>query len=791
MRLPARFIAGNVIWGWDGSVWAVYAVEAVSYPWLPHHEKLRMHARTKDALLALPGEAMVVSICAALPPGDLPELAALQVDPMERRSFLVAKLSARPAGRGGHAVFGPAAGAVLGAFGLASPPAGREEVAARTDQAEHLLARLGRLLPARAAAAAEVCWLYRSAVRRGLPPCPAQPTAADEAVRDHVPGPHLVALADAIFKEGGLPSDRDRPAHRRYLRVEAEAGVVYQGLLAVSDMPHTFRFPGGGGEWLPAADTAAFPVDWCVRIRPVSNQTAQASARRQARQLQSQVGEHAGDPAGAPPGLSEALETIHELRAQLAANPADAELEVSTILAVASQDLLELEERVSALRSMYAAEGYQLHRPIGGQLGLFEALLPGSPFRRPAGDYLHHLLGRDLAAGMPFGTVGVGDPEGMLLGYCADAGTFRPVLFDPARGPGINRSGSLGAFGALGSGKSYFIKNVLHATVARGGRVVALDRTAAGEYVRVADVVPGRAQVVRLAGGSPVCLDPMRIFAPEERTDVALGFLTLITGTAPNELPTLALAEAVRVVAQRPKGRLADVLEVLEQSSGHVAGAEVAWRILRSASYSPLARIAFGDGKTATLDADYLVLHAPGLSLPDRDATLREHLARRLLPEQVLSQALLYLVAAVARRMAFSDTGRFAAVLFDEAWSLAASPQGRSLLADGIRDGRKHNAAVWVLSQHPDDLGDGELVDLLGPRFVFRQARAAAPAALRFVGVEPSERAVDLLAAAPEGTCLFRDVRDRVGRLQVLPAMSDALHEAFETNPVATRGRRI
>jgi len=388
---------------------------------------------------------------------------------------------------------------------------------------------------------------------------------------------------------------------------------------------------------------------------------------------------------------------------------------------------------------------------------------------------------------MPFGAAGVGDPKGMLLGYCVDAGTFRPVLFDPAYGPSINRSGSLGAFGALGSGKSYFVKNVVHAALARGGQVVALDRSATGEYVRLAPVAPGRAQVVAVGAGSSACLDPLRIFSGEARLTISLGFLTLVTGTSPGEPQGLALSEAVRAVASRPAGRLVDVVDVLEEMGATDPGAEAAWRSLRETCRSPLARFAFGSGEVVALDADYLVFHAPGLSLPDREVALRQHLARRLLPEQVLSQAVLYLVAAVARQVTFADPSRFAAALFDEAWYLTASLQGRSLLLDGIRDGRKHNAAVWIVSQHPNDLGDDELAHLLGPRFVFRQARAAAPAALHFIGVEPTERAVDLLAGAPEGSCLFRDVQDRVGRIQVLPAMTGELHAAFDTNPAAGR----
>ena len=60
MKLPARFIAGNLVWGRDASVWAVFAVEPVSYPWLPRHEKLQLHQQTRAALRTLTGNAIVL-----------------------------------------------------------------------------------------------------------------------------------------------------------------------------------------------------------------------------------------------------------------------------------------------------------------------------------------------------------------------------------------------------------------------------------------------------------------------------------------------------------------------------------------------------------------------------------------------------------------------------------------------------------------------------------------------------------------------------------------------------------
>ena len=813
MRLPARTLAGNLVWTRHATVWAVFVVEPAAYAWLSRHDKLDLHRRTRTALMTalMPagGDGLLLSVCAPLAPAELTARmsagavplgawrtlcrlagqAAADLAPTERSLFLAAELPAGPLRSTARLLSGSMASSLADAFGLPPGPVGAPERARRVEQADHLLHRLEPALAIRPATAGEVAWLYRSALLRGLS------QALPQADMPAVSGPTLVALADAVVQEGGDRADADRPRHRRYLRIETEAGVSYQALLALSGMPHRFRFPGGGGEWLVAAEQCPFPVDWGVRIRPVANQDAQASARRQARQLRSQVGEYAGDPAGAPPGLAEAIDDLGHLRAELAANPTGAELRVTTVFALAAPTLAQLEDRAASLQARYAAGEYQLHRPIGGQLGLFATLLPGSVAHAPATDYVHHLLAGDLAAGMPFGAADLGDPQGMLLGYCPDAGTFRPVLFDPAYGPAINRSGSLGAFGALGSGKSYFAKLAVHATLARGGQVVVLDRTPAAEYARLAPVLPGRAQVVSLAGAMPsggegssggegICLDPLTVFSSDDRISVAVGFLTLVTGAAPGGLQGLALAEAVEKVAAGRDGTLDGVVGELQRAAAADQHAEQAWRVLRHARRNPLARFAFGPGTPLALDADYLVFHAPGLSLPDREVALREHLAQQLLPDQVLSQALLYLVAAVARAVAFADPRRFGAALFDEAWCLTSSLQGRALLLDGIRDGRKHNAAIWLLSQHPDDLGDDQLAHLLGPRFVFRQSAQAAPAALRFAGVEPSEEAIGFLTAAPEGGCLFRDVRDRVGRLQVLPSLIPELHAAFETNPL-------
>ena len=814
MRPPARALAGNLVYSTEGRVWAVYRVTPLAFAHRPGDAKLGVHSRLRALLMGLPEHALLLSACERLDPWSVAERMIEGVDlsrapawadvvaadaerldeyHLFRRTHWLAFALDDPPGRGAHAAIAAAAAAVAGRFGVPPSPPRAKDVEARRRQAEAVRARLGSM-SMRPATAGEVRWLYARAVRRGL-----DEPFYDQGWEPRAPGPStspsspvLAPLTDAVFFEGGGPDDDDRPRHRRYLRVDTTVGTGYQALLAVADMPHDFVFPGGGGEWFAHVDSAPFPVDWCVRLRSVPNAEAQVRARRQHRQLIGQLDEYDGEVTGAPASLAEAMAAVDEERTVLAGNPAERECQATMVFATWADNLVDLEEQASALQAMFQPADYGLGRPTGGQLALFRSMLPGTEPAAVCRDYTQFLLARDLAAGAPFTGSEVGDPSGMLLGASLDAGVFAPVLFDPAYGPSINRSASIGVSGALGSGKSYLAKLLCWATVARGGQVVTLDRTASAEYVAFAAAVPGRSQVVRLTPDARLSLDPLRVFTGEDRRRVTLGFCALLAGAPARSLEAAALAEAVDAVAERTDARLADVVEELHRMAdrpgrGDPDAAAAGRKLAHFARLGP-AQLAFGSGPPLALDADFIVFHAPGLALADRDTLLNEHLAEQMLPEQVFGQALLYLVAAVSRSVIFSDRSRFAAALYDEAWALTASPQGHALLLEGVRDGRKHNAACWLISQSPRDLGETELVDLLGARFAFRQAKGAANAAQRLLGLDPNEETGELLEALGVGQCLFRDVRDRVGLVQVLEAAAEELRRAFDTNPATAPG---
>jgi AAA domain-containing protein len=828
MKPPARAIVGNLVFSTDGGVWAVWDAQPFAHAHTAVADKLAVHSRIRGLLLSLPTNSMLLSICERLDPLDVVTRMAegvdletqdawgvvceataewlSQVSLHNRRYYVAAELPA--AQRGWKDILRDSFQGVSGALGATTTPVTDQELEQRRRQARELEIRLSQHVRLHPVPPGEICWLYARALRReadeppfdqlwepSLGPGGREMSDPNDPTRWR-PRSVLSQLTDAVVKEGGFNGDPDRPKHRRYVRIDSPGGTAYQTVLAMADMPHYFAFPGGGGEWLYHADRVGFPVDWCVRIKSVPNADAQTKVRRKHRDLIGQVDEYDGELTGAPPQLAEAIQAIDDQRTQLGANPSEPEIQATLLMSVAADNLADLEDRAGALAALFEPQEYGLARPTGGQVGLLRSMLPGTVAAQVCRDYTQFMLTRDMAAGSPFCGPEVGDPQGLLLGISLDGGNGTPVLFDPAYGPKANASPSLAAVGRLGSGKSFFLKRMCWDAVARGGQVVTIDRTASGEYVRFAQSVAGRVQVVRLEAGADVHLDPMRAFGGDERVSITLGFMSLLAGCSTHSEEGAALAEAVDTCAERPNASASDVIDELERMGNDPREPDPAARGLarRLSHYrkSPTGQIAFGKGQPMSLDADFIVFWAPNLALPDRDTLANEHSMRMMLPEQVLGQALLYLVAAVGRRVVFSDPSRFAAALYDEAWALLASPHGQKLLVEGVRDGRKHNGAIWLASQHPNDFAISELEDLLGSRFVFRQARQAIPSALRFLGVADSvDAAATLEGGLGTGQCLYRDVRDRVGLIHILPPVLPEVEASLETAPTAVHRKDV
>ncbi|MGW4784879.1 ATP-binding protein [Streptomyces sp. NPDC004230] len=844
MRLPIRHIARNLIFTTSGTVWAVWRVAAANYSHAPQTAKKRRLKALESLFKSLTGEPMLMSLCPQVDPiavvramvadvdlvrspryEQLGHAVLDQLETMEltgRSDWLAVPLPAPSRKEMLAASFRAARAEVSVALGLLPSPIGSDEVAECAAQAERMQARWPTGVAMRPATEAEILWIYGHSARRGLAE-PFLPDGSEPAVRGR--GRTVAALGEILLAEGGTDFDRRRPVpgnpfQRRFLQIASEWGDSYQALLALSEMPEAFALPGAA--YLQQLDDLAYPVDWAARLVITPGRAAEAKSRRRARHLRAQAAEYEGDPAGPPASIAKNEADNAEFRERVASSEREVEIQAMVTLAVWGTSPDDVQDRATALAHDFGASDYTFARPVGEQARLWQAMLPGCRTPRVLAGYAQTLLAHDFALAMPWCGSALGDERGGLFGLQLASGGARPVLVDPARGPRENASASMAFIGELGAGKSVAMKSAVYNVLARGhqvgkpqsrGRAVIVDRTKEEEWVRFAKACPGSTQVIRIDQQAEVSLDPLRLFnvdSPKIAARFCESFLTLLLGVKPMDLEGVALSEAVEAVLGQPRPSMrALVDELVERGKDDVAARNLA-RKLKAVARKDLAAVVFDDSLPVvdTRRADSVVFAVNSLQLPKKAELASEHRIERLEFEKVLGRAVMYLIAAVARETAMASKDEFAVAVFDECWYLTSSDEGLELLLELMRDGRKHNAAAYVGSHDPDDIGPansekGQIIRGLIPhRAMFRQTtRALAGRGLDFLGVDSADPdLLDLVTSGlspidlPEeerlaraGECLYRDLAGRVGLMKVLIPFDAPVARAIHTTPTGQR----
>src|SRR4029079_13928008 len=193
------------------------------------------------------------------------------------------------------------------------------------------------------------------------------------------------------------------------------------------------------------------------------------------------------------------------------------------------------------------------------------------------------------------------------------------------------------------------------------------------------------------------------------------------------------------------------VLDLLTSSAD--ADARAAGEALSIWADSGVARLGFGDGDHARVSAQRPVttIKARGLSLP-APGIARTHYDQ----SERLGVATLTLIAAYAMRLVAGDRSVHKVVLFDEAWFLLASRDGRRLIDRLNRLGRAENATLLPAQQQPRDVG--EIENLIGTRLIFGQETVGeARRALELLGLDPEDRTlIERVRSYRRGRCLIR-----------------------------------
>jgi hypothetical protein len=844
VKLPIRHVAGNIIWTTAGTAWGIWRVTPANYVHTSGEAKRQRLSQVEAMIKALRGEPVLLSLCPQVDPRavvramtadidwdasdtylDVADRVLTQLEGLElsgRTEWLAVPLPSGSRGQGIRDVLDAARAQVGLALGLVPAPISDREQQRRLGQAADMAAAWPTGIKTRPATEAEILWIYGHAARRGLVE-PLLPAPGEE-VETLGRGRTVAALSEVLPTEGGREENagnRTRagrqlrnPFADLHLQVTTEWGTSYQALLALAQMPARFAFPGS--EYLAALDEFDFPVDWVCRLKLTDGATMMRRTRQRARNLVHQEKEFDGEPTGVPTAQIEAVADLQENRDRMAASHTEVDVQAMVTFCVWGPTPDEAHARAKSLTTHFSGADYTLTRPIGEQERLWYGMLPGSRIPPVMAGYAQTTLARDFAMAMPWAGSRLGDDTGPLYGLQLTGGGTRPVLVDFSRGPATNAAASAAFIGELGSGKSVGLKAAMFLILAAGrklnwpgsrGRAAVVDRTEDREWERFAKACPGTTEVIEVGHTAKVSLDPLRIFAPDERARRTESFLTLLLGVKPMDLEGVALSEAVTAVLARPEPSMAALTAELAARGASDPAAHALSRKLAAAARKDLSRVIFDPAlpPLRVSAADSVVFSVSALQLPKKSELESEFRLERLEFEKVLGRALMYVVAAVCRQVTLASKDEFAVSIWDECWWLTSSPEGQELLLEQLRDGRKRNAGALLGTHDPYDIGPEDsplgavLRGLIPHRFLFRQSdRGLARRGLEFLGLDPHDpELLELVTtglspdrgSAPGaravrlGECLYRDLDGRIGTMRVVIPADPQVERQIHSTP--------
>ena len=805
-RRPLSFVYGNCVLGSSGP-WAMFALEPHSYATLAPERKREHLGRLLAAIESLEADIQILRVARAWDPGrEFEDLARDYAGPHRRshERYLAAQLAALREERAELpavylAVSLDPPQRDVGAFvaGLAERPpkelltslrrafrvaAARQLSAGELERlrmrADEVHARLASSLDARPARTIEVQWLVRRAFCRALGEPELDGLHEPQALVFERNGAAMLAPLEAEV----MRWSESYVEHRgRLLRIESELGVSWQAQLVAGALPERAVFPSPRLELMFApVESLPFGVDLALCARYLPNDLAIRLVRRRVQDADEIARAEAGGDQGVSDRGYDRTQEARDLLSYLQSASHPPLLRATLAVAVSASREEELEQRIEAVRRAFGE--VRLHRPLGDQLRLFIAALPGQ--RCAVAGYDDVLTPEQVAAMMPLATHAVGSRRGFLLGHTL-SGTRHPVRFNLREGSDDDRNAAILAIGALGSGKTTLDQKLAYEAFLLGARVIDCDPKGDHRMHELPDVAP-HVETIALRGERALrgMLDPLRIAPEHLRQDAAVSFLCDLLPARSEAAWETAIVGAVDAVRRRSKAPTCfEVIRALAQ--GDAVDQQVA-KTLAVYAGAGLTQLGFADPDVrlpavGTRQVTYVPIR--DLPAPQPGSARADYSPLERVGEQIVR-----LIAMFAMALMSAERSRLKVFSFDEGWRLLGDPVGRMLLASLQRMGRSELAVPIISTQLVSDTlldGRASLENLIGATFVFGlRSEREAERALELLDLDPDDRVLrGRLLEFDTGRCLMRDHRGRVEAVQV-EVLVPRLLTAFSTTPL-------
>lgn len=829
-RQPIRWVRDNIAVTRSGIPYGVWALDGKAYGMATHQEKHSVRSAHQELFQGLTGEYSILGLVATTPPGeiigrmlegldepskewliecDMTYEAMVELPAGDRAFFLIAPLTSLTPMEFFDRFRGQAESTVAEALGLPAKPPTEDAYRAWKVRAKAVEGKIPRAFKPKRAGILALRWISNHLTSRGSE---ASESYSFKEIKDGSKWINAAScLPEPMLDEGnmeeiaGEKTAKAKLFNRRYVKVSRYgAEPSFQQFACLAMTPQAgFVFPGS--EFINHAAGLVEDIDFCLRIKATPADKAKDRNAKAERNLKDQYEQRSGDQ-GITSGNSELDKNAASLKDYVAAlNASDREVEVeATMIFAASGPTAEfVEADMKELTDFYKSEEWLLDIPYGGQERLFWDFWPASTTSQLAAEYVQVTTGRDFSMGMPLTNDSLGMNKGFRIGINITTGRHSTVLMDLAGLAENDVSGSFGAIGELGSGKSVCMKTIASHTLDRGAQLVIVDHSDNQEWAALARSLT-TANVIDFLNPTQ-SLDPLRIWdTVDERKRQTLSLITMMLDAGSEDESYVLIHNELDRLLGKEDG-IANMRELqahLESGNVDDRDKDVARRV--SGQLGIFAKLdfaqAFFNPDLPVVDFSYqaTVFCTHGMELPNEQELYGGGKGRMTLAKKMGRAAYAYL-AEIGAHIMYEDDSQEVLFLVDEAHHMTASPEGSQTIKKALKTGRKHKAAVGLVTHSADELGDEDLRGLIPQRFCFRtRDKQLAIKNLRWLDeTYATDEYVEMLTkhTAPmdsegrvpderRGECFYRDPLNRIGKIKVeIPQQPDRKKTVLTSPP--------
>ncbi|KLK78155.1 ATP-binding protein [Streptococcus agalactiae] len=474
-------------------------------------------------------------------------------------------------------------------------------------------------------------------------------------------------------------------------------------------------------------------------------------------------------------------------------------IEYGCYLVVAGSSLNQLKQRRYAILSYFDDMKVNVYEASHDTPYLFQALLYGQDLQKTIRKWNHLVTARGFSELMLFTNTQSGNRIGWYIGRVdnrltawdsideAIMGSKNLVLFNATVANKEDVAGKVTKnphviiTGATGQGKSYLAQMIFLHTAQQNVRVLYVDpkRELRQHYLKVvsdpeyARKFPLRKKQIEETNfvtlDSSVkenhgVLDPIVILDKEGASSTAKNMLLYLLKNA-TEIKldqTTALTEAIsQVIAKREAGEVVgfnQVIEVLIDSESDEV--QSVGRYFKAIIQNSILELAFSDGDVAGLSYEerVTVLEVADLSLPkDGSDHISDHESNSI--------ALMFALGAFCKH--FGERSDDETVeIFDEAWVLMQSSEGKAVIKSMRRVGRSKYNVLMLVSQSVHDAENDDDTTGFGTIFSFYE-KSEREDILSHVGLEVTPKNLEWIDNMISGQCLYYDVYGNLNMISI------------------------